>query len=62
MAQVVSRQSLPAEVRVGARVNLYRICDEQRGTGTGFSPSSSGFPYPYLLTVTLHSHHVGDEQ
>jgi hypothetical protein len=41
MAQVVSRRSLTAETGVRARFSPRVICDEQSGTGTGFSPSSS---------------------
>jgi hypothetical protein len=50
MAQVVSRRPLIAEAAVHARVNPYRICTGQSGTGTGFSPSSSVSP----VNISFH--------
>jgi hypothetical protein len=50
MAQAVSRRPLTAESRVGSRVGPCRICGEQSGTGTGFSPSTSVFPCQFHST------------
>jgi hypothetical protein len=56
LAQVVSRRPLTAEALVHARVNPYKICGGQSGTGTGFSPSSSVFPSIYHSTITLQTY------
>jgi hypothetical protein len=59
MAQAVSRWPLTEEAPVRCRVSSCGICDEQSGTGAGFSPCS------LVFLVSLHTvliYHLRDEQ